>query len=166
MVAAMREARYPLAAARTLRETARRAAEDALHAARAKHSDAERAVATLQAAVDEKQARRVRTLTPDPTSDRSQRSGADVARSGAYAARLHAELGRLAEQLRAAQATLKEQARAVRLAELAWQQAYAEHEALERHHERFRQAERKAADKADELEVEDRLHALAALQRS
>jgi hypothetical protein len=56
------------------------------------------------------------------------------------------------------------QARAVRLAELSWQRAYAEREALERHHERFREAERKAAEKAYELETEERAHHATILQ--
>jgi hypothetical protein len=148
----MREARYPLAAARTQRDLARQAAELELRNARAAQQEAERAVeaARARSAAHAKQ----RSATMCAVPQRSE--GAALSIRGAYAARLQADGARLAQQLRAAQVILAERARAVRLAELTWMQAHAEREAIERHHERFREAERKAAERKYELELEER----------
>jgi hypothetical protein len=165
----MREARYPLAAARVQRDQARQQAEDALRAARSGLQDAELALEAVRGACRAHDARRASALLPAPSSQAgkpSLASAEELARSGVYAARLHVESGRLAQQLKAAQARVTEQARAVRLAEMAWQQAYAEREALERHHARFREAERKAAERAYELEVEERVQHKHVLARS
>jgi hypothetical protein len=148
----MREARYPLAAARTQRDLARQTAELELRNARAAHQDAAQAVEAAAARVAEHARQRTAAMCAAPL--RSE--GARLAQSGAYAARLRAQGARLAQQLRAAQAILAERARAVRLAELTWMQAHAEREAIERHHERFREAERKAAERKYELELEER----------
>jgi hypothetical protein len=148
----MREARYPLAAARTQRDVARQVAELDLRSARATLLDAEQALEAARSAVAEHARRRSAVLSAQPL----RCEGSTLARSGAFAARLRAEGTQLAQQLRAAQAILAERARAVRLAELTWIQAHAEREALERHHERFREAERKAAERAYELELEER----------
>jgi hypothetical protein len=155
----MRVARYPAAAARIQRDHARQVAELALRAARGKLADAEAAHEAAQAAAAEHARRRSATLgtgTGTGTLDRA----ADLARSGAYAGRLQLQAKQLAQQLRAAQAILAEQARAVRLAELTFTRAYAEHEAIERHHERFLAAERKAVERAYELEAEERAQRL------
>jgi hypothetical protein len=154
----MREARYPLAAARTQREVALQQAEQTLLAARASLRDVEKAADLAAHAAAEHARLRVRAVTPEPTSGVAQLSGQQIALSGLYAARLHQDAGRLAERRSAAQLTVAEQARAVRLAELAWLRAHAEREAIERHHERFRAAERKAAERAYELEAEERAH--------
>lgn len=162
----MREARYPLAAARVQRDHARQQAEDALRAARSGLQDAELALEAVRGACRAHEARRASTLGPRPGAQQSLASAEDIARSGVYAARLQVESGRLAQQLRAAQARVTEQARAVRLAEMAWQKAHAERETLERHHARFREAERKAAERAYELEVEERAQHKHVLARS
>lgn len=153
MFRTMREGRYPLAAARTQRKVALEQAEQALREARAQlqvNEAAVEAARTLCAAHAQR-----RTLL---VSSSAHSSAAQLAFSGAYAARLQREAAHLAEQLQAALCTLSGQARAVRLAELAWQRAYAEREAIDRHHERFRVAERKAAERADELELEERVY--------
>lgn len=148
----MREARYPLAAARTQRDLARQGAELELRNARASQQEAEQGVEAARARFAAHAALRSATMCAAP-----QRSeGAALALTGAYAARLRTEGAKLAQQLRAAQVILAERARAVRLAELTWMQAHAEREAIERHHERFREAERKAADRKYELELEER----------
>lgn len=166
----MREARYPLAAARVQRDQARQQAEDALRTARSALQDAELAVEAVRGACRAHEARRASALTPAPSTANAGRpslaSAEELARSGVYAARLQVESGRLAQQLRAAQARVTEQARAVRLAEMAWHKAYAEREALERHHARFREAERKTAERAYELEVEERVQHKHVLARS
>jgi hypothetical protein len=168
----MREAPYPLAAARVQRDHARQQAEDALRAAKTGLRDAELAVEAVRGACRAHEARRARALSPQMGTASGADSGAarasaeELARSGVYAARLQIESGRLAQQLAAAQARVAEQARAVRLAEMAWQKAYAEREALERHHARFREAERKAAERAHELEVEERSQHRHVLARS
>jgi hypothetical protein len=169
----MREARYPLAAARVQRDHARQQAEDALRAARSGLQDAELAVEAVRGACRAHDARRANALAPPPPGGGGPKDGRpslasaeELARSGVYAARLQIESGRLAQQLRAAQARVTEQARAVRLAEMAWHKAYAEREALERHHARFREAERKAAERAYELEVEERAQHKHVLARS
>ena len=164
----MREARYPLAAARVQRDHARQQAEDALRVARTGLRDAELAVEAVRGAWRAHEARRTRALSPQTgtAAGTARASAEELARSGVYAARLQIESGRLAQQLTAAQARVAEQARAVRLAEMAWQQAYAEREALERHHARFREAERKAAERAHELEVEERSQHRHVLARS
>ena len=165
----MREARYPLAAARVQRDHARQQAEDALRAARSGLQDAELALEAVRGACRAHDARRANALAPAGGAGNgkpSLASAEELARSGVYAARLQIESGRLAQQLRAAQARVTEQARAVRLAEMAWHRAYAEREALERHHARFREAERKAAERAYELEVEERAQHKHVLARS
>jgi len=164
----MREARYPLAAARVQRDQARLQAEDALRTARNSLRDAELALEAVRGAWRAHEARRARALSPSEgrAGADSRASAEELARSGMYAARLQIESGRLAQQLTAAQTRVTEQARAVRLAEMAWQKAYAEREALERHHARFREAERKAAERAYELEVEERTQHKHVLARS
>jgi hypothetical protein len=170
----MRDARYPLAAARTQREVARQQAEAELRAARNRLAETERQLESARAACAAHRQRRVRTLTPVPTSTPSETresadervSAAALARSGAFAARLQRETAGLAEQLAAATRSVAEHRRALRLAELAWQRAHAEHETIERHHERFREAKRKAAERAYELEVEERAQTTQVLARS
>jgi post-segregation antitoxin (ccd killing protein) len=83
------------------------------------------------------------------------RHGAELARSGAYAARLRAEMAELAQRVRSSQEQLVERARALRLAELSLAEAYVQRELLERHHTRFREAQAKAIEHASELEVEE-----------
>lgn len=152
----MRDARYPLAAARTQREIARQQAEAALHVARNALHDAERVLEAARAACAAHQQRRVRALTPPPTLAHDERMSApSLARSGVFAARLQRETADLVAQLAAATRDVAKHTRALRLAELAWQRAHAEHEVLERHHERFREAKRKEAERAYELELEE-----------
>lgn len=156
----MRVGRYPLEVVRAQRERACQQAEQELLAARGRLVEAEQALETERAVQAEHANKRSRLVTPVPEpSGRTHRiSGPALARSGVYAARLQEEARKLADRVRAAQTVVSGQARAVRLAELSWQQAYAEREALERHHERFRAAERKATERAYELETEERAH--------
>ena len=152
----MRQRRYPLEVVRTQRDHARQQAELELMLARGKLFDAEKALAAAQEACNAHAGKRSRLVAPDPQGSRT--SSQVLSWSGAYSARLQAEARKLARSALAAQTEVAVQARALRLAELTWQQAYAEREALERHHERFLVAERKAAEKAYELESEDHAH--------
>jgi len=174
----MRDARYPLAAARTQRDVARQQAEAELRTARNQLEEAYRQLEAAREACTAHRQRRVRTLTPAPTSAptrgseksghaRDERMSATaLVRSGAFAARLQREAAGFAAQLAAATRTVAEHTRALRLAELAWQRAHAEHEAIERHHERFREAKRKEAERAYELEIEERAQTTQVLARS
>lgn len=146
----MRVARYPVAAARIQRDHARQVAELGLREARARFADAEAALEVARVAAEEHARRRSATLAQGQVA-----SAAELARSGVYAGRLRVEAEQLGLQLRAAQAILAEHARAVRLAELELTRAYAEHETIERHHERFLAAERRAVERAYELEAEE-----------
>jgi hypothetical protein len=152
----MREGRYPLDAVRTQRDRACQQAEQALAAARSRLAEAEQVLAGARAAHEAHTGKRSRVVTPDPERGAFQPQA--LALFGAYGARLYEEGRKLAERVQRAQTVVSIQARALRLAELSWQRAYAEREALERHHERFREAERKAAERAYEIETEERAH--------
>lgn len=153
----MREGRYPLDAVRTQRDHACQQAEQGLVIARGRLCEAQNALEATRAAQAAHAGKRSRLVTPDP--DHTERlSSPALARSGAYAARLQEEGRKLADQVQAAQTEVSVRARALRLAELSWERAYAEREALHRHHERFRAAERKAAERAYEIETEEHAH--------
>lgn len=154
--ASMRKGRYPLEQVLAQRGLAYQQAELELANARGKLQDAEKALTVAQAAVAEHAAKRAQVVSPE-AAGRSISAQA-LAWSGAYAARLQVEAQKLAARAREAQAGLAAAARAVRLAELTWQRAYAEREALVRHHERFRESERKAIEKAYEIEIEELSH--------
>jgi hypothetical protein len=148
----MRERRYPLAAARVQRDQARQVAELELRATRDRQAAAEAALAEVHALISAHARRRALLGSPVP---HERHDGLMLARNGTYAARLRVELNGLGLQLRAAQVNVSEAGRAVRLAELALSRAHAEREVVERHHAQFRVAERKAAELAQELELED-----------
>lgn len=156
--ALMRKRRYPLEEVLAQRVRACQQAELELVVARGRLHDAETALAAAQALCVAHQGKRSRLVTPTPEQAGQLVSGQTFVWSGAYAIRLHAEARKLAERAKAAQTVVSAEARALRLAELSWQRAYAEREALERHHERFKEAERKAAERAYELETEERAH--------
>ena len=158
----MRKSRYPLEQVLAQRARACQQAELELVVARGRLHDAEKALAAAQALCADHQGKRTRLVTPAP--EHAQVSAQAFAWSGAYAARLREDGRKLAERAQAAQTVVTAQARALRLAELTWQRAYAEREALERHHERFKEAERKAAERAYELETEERAHQANILQ--
>jgi hypothetical protein len=160
----MRKGRYPLEQVLAQRVCACQQAELELVVARGRLQEAEQALAAARAVYVAHQSKRSRLVTPTPEQAGSLVSAQTMVWSGAYAARLHAAGRKLAECAQAAQTVVAVQARALRLAELSWQQAYAEREALERHHERFREAERKAAERAYELETEERAHPGTILQ--
>ena len=147
----MRPKAYPLEAARTLRSRAHDEAVLALSQARTHAADAiaahERAQAAVAALED------ARTLALAPAS--AAVSGAELARSAAYAHRLRLELDRKRAALAEAAAALRTSARAVRLAELKLSQAYIEREVIERHHARFAERERKRVERAEEAELDD-----------
>lgn len=152
----MRKGRYPLETVLAQRGRACQEAELELAHARGRLHDAQVALAAAEEARGAQAAKRSRVVTPTP--EQTLVSAQALAWSGAYAARLQAEARTLSEAVKAAQAVVASAARAVRLAELTLQRAYVEREALNRHHERFRQSERKAAERAAELEAEERLH--------
>jgi hypothetical protein len=151
----MRERRYPLAAARLQRDQARQVAELELRAAQDRQAAAEAVLAEVHTRIATHARRRALLGSADPHQRHERNSGSMLARNGTYAARLRVELNALGLQLRAAQLDLSAAARAVRLGELGLVRAHAEREVLERHHAQFRVAERKAAELAQELEIED-----------
>jgi len=162
----MRKGRYPLEVVRTQRDQAYKQAELEMVRAQGALFDAEKALAAAQEACKAHASKRSRLVTPEPTEAAKLTSTQALSWSGAYSARLLEEARKLALLARAAQTNVATQARALRLAELTWHRAYAEREALERHHERFREAERKAADRAYELESEDHAHQATLRMRS
>jgi hypothetical protein len=144
----MRDARYPLAAARTQRDHARQLAQLALRDARDRMREGEAAVEQLR--------ERAKTLQQQRTSrEAALTSGLSLARHATFASRLGIEQRSLERQLSAALTTLRDQQRAARLAELALEHAHAERELIERHHADFRTAERKASELVQELESEE-----------
>jgi hypothetical protein len=157
MVADMRAARYPLAAARTQRDLARQTASRTLAEARARLAQAESSLRLAHAERAALLGERSATLAPEVGCQkaRTQQRAAELARSGAYAARLQHALAQLETHVQSAQAAVTERARVVRLAELTLTDAHAQRELVERHHERFRQAEDKALEHAHELEAEE-----------
>jgi hypothetical protein len=152
----MRKSRYPLEQVLALRVRTCQEAELELARARGRLQDAQVALAAAEEARTAHAAKRSRIVTPTP--EQALVSAQALAWSGAYGARLQAEAQKLSERLKAAQAAVSIEARGLRLAELTWQRAYAERETLNRHHERFQESERKAAERAEELEVEDHWH--------
>jgi hypothetical protein len=148
----MRETPYPLAAARTQRDQLRRDALAELGTARQQLHAADAALDTVRATVEA--LRRRRAIAP-PVRDGRTHAAAEIAREGAYATRLQRELAGLLLQLKAAEKHASEQRRAVRLAELRVADAHAQREVLERHHAQFRATERKASERAQELEDEE-----------
>jgi hypothetical protein len=162
----MRQSRYPLEVVRTQREQAYKHAEFEMVSARGKLFEAEQALKAAQEACKAHASKRSRLVTPEPAEASQLMSATRLSWSGAYSARLLAEARKLALLAQAEQTHVAAQARALRLAELAWHRAYAEREALERHHERFREAERKAAERAYELESEDQAHQATLRMRS
>jgi hypothetical protein len=152
----MRKSRYPLEQVLALRVRTCQEAEVELARARGRVQDAQVALAAAEEA--HKAHAEKRTLVVTPTAEQAFVSAQALAWSGAYAARLHGEAKKLSEGVKAARAAASAEARALRLAELTWHQAYAERETLNRHHERFQEAERKVAQRADELEAEDLWH--------
>jgi hypothetical protein len=154
--ASMRKSRYPLEQVRELRVRTYQEAELELARARGRLHDAEQALAAAQEALATHNAKRSGVV--QPAAGARVVSSQALAWSGAYGARLQADGLKLKERVKAAQATLTAEARALRLAELTWHRAYADRELLNRHHERFLQAEKKAAERAEELEIEDLWH--------
>ena len=152
----MRKSRYPLEQVRELRVRAYQEAELELARARGRVHDAQLALAAAEEALAAQTAKRARVVTPEPSA--TQVSSQALAWSGAYAARLQADALKLKERVQAAKSTLAAEARAVRLAELTWHRAYADRELLNRHHEKFLASEKKAAERAEELEIEDLWH--------
>jgi hypothetical protein len=152
----MRKGRYPLEVVRTQRELTYKQAEHEMVSARGKLHEAQKALTTAQEACRAQAKERSRLVTLDAGD--AETTGRVLSWTGAYAVRLRDEARKLALLAQAAQTNVAACARALRLAELTWQRAYAEREALERHHERFRAAERKAAERAEELESEDHAH--------
>jgi hypothetical protein len=152
----MRETPYPMAAVRTQRDLARWEAMAQLATAQAELQRAELTLAAAHAALSELQQRRSAELAPAASIEREHPNlGSDLARRGAYGARLQSRARELAAQLRAAETAVTERQRAVRMAELDLAQAHAQREVIERHHAQFQASERKASERAEELEVED-----------
>jgi hypothetical protein len=161
MVSGMRATRYPLAAARTQRDQAQQVAKIRLAEARARLAQAETGLQAAQATMAAVLAQRSATTLALPAAYpnggcvRRHAGAAQIARNGAYAARLQTELNQLTLRIRAEQRSVAEHARAVRLAELTLADAHAQRELVERHHARFREAEHKASEHAAELEAEE-----------
>ena len=152
----MRKGRYPLEQVRELRVRAYQEAELELARARGRLHDAQLALAAAEDALVAHTAKRSGVVTPEPAANLL--SSQALARSGAYAARLQVDALKLRERVKAAKAAMTAEARALRLAELTWHRAYADRELLNRHHEKFLVSERKAAERAEELEIEDLWH--------
>jgi chromosome segregation ATPase len=152
----MRETPYPMAAVRTQRDLLRREAVARLATARSDLQLAEATLAAATAALSELQRRRSAGTSAAATKRSEPHAlGSELARHGAYAARLQGQVRELQAQLRAAAAVLAERQRALRLAELSVVEAHAQREVVERHHAQFRAAERKAAELAQEIEAEE-----------
>jgi len=156
---------------------ARQAAEAALVAARGRLHAAEQVLAAAQAACGALHCERGRVAevsSPDETATTaaaraanarvSRMSAHALARLGAYALRLSLEARQRAAVLAQARATYAGALRALRLAELSLQDAYAHSEALERHHAQFLAAAKLAEEREAELEAEE--HAQTRWHRS
>jgi flagellar biosynthesis chaperone FliJ len=154
------KAPYPLEAVRMLRKTQRDGAELQLAEARVQLAQAQSALYALTQQRDTGAAER-----SEQANARSGR-GADLARAGAYDARLAQAARELAKHEQAAKAVVRERERAVRIAEQTLLEAYREQQLIERHHERFAQAEHKRRVKAEELEDEDLLASRRAAGRA
>jgi hypothetical protein len=154
--ASMRKRSYPLEQVLQLRVRTYQEAELELARARGRLHDAQLALTAAQEALAAHSAKRARVVNPEPAG--KVVSSQALVWSGAYAARLQVDALKLKERVKAAQEVVTAEARALRLAELTWHRAYADREMLNRHHERFLESERKAAERAEELEIEDLWH--------
>jgi len=152
----MRKRTYPLEQLREIRVRAYQEAELELARARGRLHDAQLALAAAEESLAAHSAKRARVVTPDPST--KMVSSQALAWSGSYAARLQTDALKLKARVKAAKDALAAEARALRLAELTWHRAYADRELLNRHHEKFLASEKKAAERAEELEIEDLWH--------
>ena len=151
-------ARYPLAAALTQREHLQEAAKLRLLEARAAMARAEAELSAATSAWSALASSRAALLTREaksPSPRGTTRTGAELARDGAYSARLGGELATLAIRVEHARRALADHARSLRLAELHLCDAYAQRELLDRHHARFQQQALRAREYAQELETEE-----------
>jgi len=149
----MKPARYPLQAARDLRERAVDAAEQELVAAQQHLAATKRA----RAAADEKVAAYARETEAHRHAETHAgvRSAAAMQHAQAFLARRHEELAQLREAATSAAEKVREAESAVLAARTALAKAEAEAKAIEKHRERW-DAERKlAAEKRAEDEADD-----------
>jgi hypothetical protein len=145
----MRTKPYPLEALRVLRSRAQDAASDAYKASQKALAAAQYAHARAQQDADAALERR-RSVLEVPA-----RTGAELAVAGVWAAKLQREHAATREVLKRTVTEVKRLARAERLAQDKLRQAFMERQIVERHHEKFAEAERKRLQKIEDDEMDD-----------
>jgi multidrug resistance efflux pump len=145
--------RYPQQAAERLRNAQRGGAEIALAQAGAELNAANEALARVQAAFDAH-----RTAAPDaPAGGQGPIDALELQRGAAFAQR-HAERTRvLWQHVLEAQAQVAQRTAALSSAQHALAHARADERVMERDRERFENAQRRAREQAEQLEVEERI---------
>jgi predicted transcriptional regulator len=145
----MRTKPYPLEALRVLRSRAQDAAatvykeaQRALEAARVAHTRAQDAADAIA------ERRRASVQTPFET-------GAEVATFSAWSAKLQREHAAARELVKRTAAEVKRLTREERLAQDKLRQAFLERQIIERHHEKFAEAEKKRLQKIEDDEMDD-----------
>ncbi len=150
-VRSVSESRYPLAGLVASRAVDRQGAELELATQRSRLHEREVQYRAAELAL----AAALKQRNAELTADARARTGAELARAGALAAERALTARALEQELNRAGAALKEQTRALRVAELNWQAACVDHTVADRHHERFVAQEQLAAQRADQDESDD-----------
>lgn len=150
-----RDKTYPLQAVRELRGHERDAAQAELVAARQRVDDAGRALDELSAALKALGEARAPEVNPAVGNTRPMVSGAELARSGAFARKQSDERLQLTAAVKRACKVRQAASQELRKAELSLQTAHVDREVLERHHQRFasereQERARKQDDEADD----------------
>jgi hypothetical protein len=147
--------RYPLEAARTLREREEQAAREEMARRNAALVDAERAVDAAKARAGEHRAATVAIAAEETKKDGAGRRIADSLRARAYLDRRRVEQEQLDQAAARAEDARKKAAAVVEEGRQLLADARAAREAVEKHHEAWRLEQKKIADGREEAEVED-----------
>jgi len=151
----MTRERYPLEPARKLREHAVDEATDQLARSNAALEEAKAAAERAQAAVRAHDEETDRIRAREGERDIAGRTVAEMQHSLAYLERRGSERAELSDRVRRAQEQAREAREAAERARSALADARAERDAVEKHHDRWQQGERRKAEARAEAEAED-----------
>ncbi len=158
MSASSREGGYPLAAAIEVAEAEAEAARQAQAAALFTLDEGEARVARARARLDAHEERMLQDRSRS-MGEQAPSRGAELERQAMHRLRLKSERKGFAETLRRAEETRDAAAVKVEDARRALLDAEARRGALERHHEGWRDEERRRAERREEDEVDERITA-------
>lgn len=150
----MSRARYPLAAARALRDHELEAAKSELARSTEALADAEAALSHAEEALSHHRGETRAIAERESERDAVGRSAAEVLGAQAYAKRRREEEAALRRRLDDAAAAVAAAREAVETARAALVAAHAAHQAVERHHARWETEARKADERRAEADLD------------